>query len=78
MSALIQADVLPALGNRVWDTSGLLSDASLLGKTLHTLIGYDARPAGMQLLFYAVTAAAIAMGMRLFGHPQRANAQRVA
>ena len=65
---LIQADVLPALGNRVWDTSALLSDASLLGKTLHTLIGYDARPAGMQLLFYAVTASAIAIGMRVWGH----------
>ena len=64
---LIQADVLPALGNKIWDTSALLSDASLLGKTLHTLIGYDARPAGMQLLFYAVTATAIAIGMRLWG-----------
>lgn len=74
---LIQADVLPALGNRVWDTSALLSDASLLGKTLHTLIGYDARPAGMQLLFYAITAIAIAIGMRLFGHPQ-ARPQRTA
>jgi high-affinity iron transporter len=66
---LIQADVLPALGNRIWDTSALLSDASLLGKTLHTLIGYDARPAGMQLLFYAVTATVIAIGMRLWGGP---------
>ena len=65
---LIQADVLPALGNRIWDTSALLSDASLLGKTLHTLIGYDARPAGMQLLFYAVTAVTIAAGMKLWGH----------
>lgn len=65
---LIQADVLPALGNKVWDTSALLSDASLVGKTLHTLVGYDARPAGMQLLFYAVTAVVIAIGMRVWGH----------
>src|SRR5450432_664439 len=64
---LIQADVLPAFGNRVWDSSALLSNGSLMGKTLHTLIGYDAQPAGMQLLFYAVTAAAIALGMRLWG-----------
>ena len=73
---LIQADVLPALGNKVWDTSALLSDASLLGKTLHTLIGYDARPAGMQLLFYAATAVAIAIGMRVWGRgssPARAS-----
>ena len=65
---LIQADVLPALGNKIWDTSALLSDASLVGKTLHTLVGYDARPAGMQLLFYAVTAFAIAIGMRVWGN----------
>ncbi|MDR3385917.1 MAG: FTR1 family protein [Rudaea sp.] len=64
---LIQADVLPAFGNRVWDSSALLSNGSLIGKTLHTLIGYDAQPAGMQLLFYAVTATAIALGMKLWG-----------
>lgn len=65
---LIQADVLPPLGNKVWDSSAILSDHSLVGQALHTLIGYDARPAGMQLLFYAVTAVAIAIGMRLWGH----------
>jgi len=70
---LIQADVLPALGNRVWDTSALLSNASLMGKTMHTLIGYDAQPAGMQLVFYAVTAAAITRGMKLWGAPQPAH-----
>lgn len=73
---LIQADVLPALGNRIWDTSALLSNASLMGKTMHTLIGYDAQPAGMQIVFYAVTAAAIAVGMRLWGAP-RAPGHRV-
>ena len=64
---LIQADVLPAFGNRVWDSSALLSNGSLMGKTLHTLIGYDAQPAGMQLVFYAVTASAIAIGMKMWG-----------
>jgi high-affinity iron transporter len=72
---LIQADVLPALGNRIWDSSAILSDHSLIGQALHTLIGYDARPAGMQLLFYAVTAGAIALGMKLWGHARpRAHA----
>jgi high-affinity iron transporter len=75
---LIQADVLPALGNRIWDTSALLSDASLVGKTLHTLVGYDARPAGMQLLFYAVTAVAIAIGMRVWGNGTSGRARSAA
>lgn len=64
---LIQADILPALGNRIWDSSAILSDHSYIGQALHTLIGYDARPAGMQLLFYAVTAVVIAIGMRWWG-----------
>jgi high-affinity iron transporter len=75
---LIQADVLPALGNRVWDSSSILSDHSLIGQALHTLIGYDARPAGMQLLFYAITAVAIAIGMKLWGGISRHAAGRVA
>jgi hypothetical protein len=68
---LIQADILPALGARIWDSSAILSDRSYIGQALHTLIGYDARPAGMQLLFYAITAVAIAVGMKLWGGPSR-------
>jgi len=74
---LIQADVLPPLGNRIWDSSAILSDHSLIGQALHTLIGYDARPAGMQLLFYAVTACAIALGMKLWGGASRATRTQV-
>ena len=68
---LVQADLLPPLGPTLWDTSGLLSDHSLLGQTLHALIGYDARPAGVQVLFYVITGALIAIGMRLWGKPRR-------
>lgn len=60
---LIQADLLPALGTVIWDSSALLSDHSLIGQALHTLIGYDARPAGMQLIFYFTTALLIYTGM---------------
>jgi high-affinity iron transporter len=67
---LVQADLLPSLGPRLWDSSALLSDRSLLGQTLHALIGYDARPAGVQVLFYIVTGALIAIGMRLCGKPR--------
>jgi len=68
---LVQADLLPSLGSRLWDTSGLLSDRSILGQTLHALIGYDARPAGVQIVFYVVTAVSIAIGMKLWGRPKR-------
>jgi high-affinity iron transporter len=49
---LIQADILPAIINPVWDTSFLLSEGSLPGKILHALIGYTARPTGSQVLVY--------------------------
>jgi high-affinity iron transporter len=51
---LVQADLLPALGGPVWDTSSILSEKSLLGKVLHSLIGYEARPSGVQVLCYMV------------------------
>ncbi len=68
---LVQADLIPSLGARLWDTSGLLSDRSILGQTLHALVGYDARPAGVQIVFYVVTAVSIAIGMKLWGKPRR-------
>jgi high-affinity iron transporter len=52
---LVQADLLPPLGNAVWDTSAVLTENSLAGKALHTLIGYVSRPDGIQILFYLVT-----------------------
>ncbi|MDE2270471.1 MAG: FTR1 family protein [Xanthomonadaceae bacterium] len=61
---LIQADWLPALGNQLWNTSWLLGNRSLLGQTLHVLVGYEARPAGMQIVFWLMTAAVLFTGMR--------------
>jgi FTR1 family protein len=52
---LTQADLLPALGHSVWDTSWLLTEDSILGQLLHILIGYVARPSGIQLVFYVTT-----------------------
>ena len=52
---LNQADLLPAIRDRVWDTSWLLSADSLAGSVLKTLIGYTPNPTGLQLLFYAAT-----------------------
>jgi high-affinity iron transporter len=61
---LIQADLLPSLAAPIWDTSAMLSENSIPGMLLHSLAGYDPRPAGMQLIFYALTLATIALGMK--------------
>ena len=64
---LNQAGWLPALGNSLWDSSHLLDQSSIAGKMLHTLIGYTARPSGIQLLFYVVTLTTILGLMRWVG-----------
>jgi high-affinity iron transporter len=62
---LNNAGVLIALDRTVWDTSWLLSDGSLFGKLLHTLIGYTERPTEMQLMTYIATLFAMFLLMRL-------------
>src|SRR3954452_19020197 len=46
---LEKANWLTAMDNVVWDSAWLLSDSSILGKGLHTLIGYTDQPTMMQL-----------------------------
>ena len=61
---LVQSDLLPAWGSRVWDTSHLLSDDSVLGRTVGILVGYKAAPAGIQVVFYLTTLALLVIGVR--------------
>ncbi len=49
---LAQADLLPSLAEPLWDLSGLLPDASVIGRTLNAVIGYRAMPSGIEVLFY--------------------------
>lgn len=65
--------LVTALGGTLWDTSAMLSDGSLLGKLLHTLIGYTARPTELQLLVYIGTLLVMALLMRLarYAPPRR-------
>ena len=71
---LQQAGLVTLFSNVAWDTSAVLSDGSLAGKALHTLIGYSDRPTGIQLIAFAATLMMIMALMRLFGNepkPQR-------
>jgi high-affinity iron transporter len=61
---LVQSDLLPSWGSPLWNTSRLLSDDSLLGRTLGILVGYKARPAGIQIAFYTATLLALIVGIR--------------
>ncbi len=66
---LEQANIVTALDQTAWDTSWILSDSSLLGRALHTLIGYVDQPTAMQVVVYACTLAVIAILMKLFSAP---------
>ena len=72
---LNNAGFAEVLGNTVWDTSWLLSESSILGKLMHTLIGYTERPTELQLTVYIGTLLAMGVLMRIARYRP---AQRVA
>jgi high-affinity iron transporter len=65
MFFLQQADYFQGLATPLWDSSWLLSDDSMFGRLLHTLIGYTATPDGAQLLAYAGAIGLMLAMMRL-------------
>jgi high-affinity iron transporter len=70
---LQQAGIVTALQETVWDTSAVLSDTSLIGRVLHTLIGYTDQPSGMQLLVYGLTLITIFGLTKAFAPPTPAK-----
>ena len=63
---LQQAGVLTALEATAWDTSAILSDTSLFGRVLHTLIGYSDQPSILQVVVYVATLLVIAALTKAF------------
>ena len=52
---LQQAGVVTMLTETLWDTSWVLSDKTILGRVLHTLIGYSDQPSLLQGVVYLLT-----------------------
>lgn len=61
----INADIMPALGNPIWDTSAILSQTSIFGKFLHIFLGYIDRPAGLQIIAYIINLSVLTIALRL-------------
>lgn len=69
---LMAAGLLPSVGGTLWDTSWILSESSVAGRVLHTLVGYTAEPDGLQVIFYLSTIVGIVGLMWLVaGDPRR-------
>jgi high-affinity iron transporter len=64
---LQQAGLLTMLSQTAWDTSAILSDTSLFGRVLHTLIGYSDQPSVLQVVAYCVTLAVIVVLTKTVG-----------
>ena len=60
-------------GKALWDTSWLVGERAWFGEFLHALFGYDANPDATQVLFYAATLLAVALGVALQLWRQRAT-----
>jgi len=70
---LDRANWLTSLDTVVWDTGWLLSEASIPGRALHTLIGYTDQPTQMQLLVYLAVIALTGWLMRLTAQVRGGN-----
>lgn len=71
-ATLAGADLIPAWGYQLWDTSWLLPEGSIPGRTLHALVGYSDRPMGVQVAAWLTVLVALVVGGRLArGAPQR-------
>ena len=63
---LEQANAVTILDWVIWDSSHILTDSSLVGRTLHTLIGYSDQPTALQFAVYVAVLAIIFVLMRAF------------
>jgi high-affinity iron transporter len=63
--------VMVVLDRTLWDTSWLLSEGSIFGRLLHTLIGYTERPTELQLVVYVATLIAMYVLMRIARYQPR-------
>jgi len=74
---LVQADILPAMGYAIWDSSSLLSESGVVGRVLHILVGYVDKPMGIQILTYLLTVGILVSAMSYMNRQdQRTRALR--
>ena len=66
---LNKANLVPSLGDQLWDTSNILADDTLIGRALHVLTGYADRPMGVQLLAWAAVLTGLLFASRATDRP---------
>jgi high-affinity iron transporter len=71
---LQRANWLTPLDTVMWDSGWLLSESSIVGRALHTLVGYTDQPTVMQIVIYLAVILVTVMLMRLVGSERRQHA----
>jgi len=71
---LQRANWLMLLDTVMWDSGWLLSESSIVGRALHTLVGYTDQPTGMQIVIYLAVILVTVTLMRLVGSERRQHA----
>ncbi len=61
----VNAAIVPALGNPIFDSSAIISQQSFFGELLHLFFGYIDRPTGSQLIAYILTIIFLIVGLRI-------------
>lgn len=64
---LVAAGYFESYSQILWDSSGFISNQSMLGEILSILIGYTANPMLIQLVFYTLTLGIIIIFLRATG-----------
>jgi high-affinity iron transporter len=67
---LNKANLVPSLGDQLWDTSKILADDTLVGRALHVLTGYADRPMGVQLAAWIGVLACLLFAGRALRRPR--------
>ena len=76
VSVLAGIDVLPSWGEKLWDTSSILSEGSMVGRALKAMIGYSDKPSGIQVAAYLATLLVLVALTRLVKHRPAAASSR--
>ena len=68
---LVSAGYFFDYSDTVWDSSAILAEGSLLGQTLHVLVGYMEQPMEIQLIFYVASFVTLIGLMWLLERPKK-------
>jgi high-affinity iron transporter len=73
---LVEASMMPAIIDPLYNLNPLLSDKSTIGELLKSLFGYNGNPALTETIAYVVYLTA--MGWLIFGHNPKPSASQAA